>query len=79
LLYSELTDEFWETRKVEEFADRTVGYADSMKAEGGTHLSIEPLPPISVIAADLEFGPTFIEQKEFEQLWARREKRVRGS
>ena len=44
-LYSELDDDFWETRKVEVFPDGTKGHANHVETHGTTKFSIRA-PPI---------------------------------
>lgn len=68
-LYSELDSENWETRKVEVFADGKMSFADDKSTSGDTGLSIEPLPPLEIIAADPEFEPATISAEEFESVW----------
>ena len=72
LLYSELDDAGWEIRKVEVFADGRVGYADRSGTNGGTRLSIEPLPSLIEIATDPQFEPREIAKDEFEKVWTGR-------
>lgn len=71
LLYSELTADRWELRKVELYADGRMGFADREEQSGSTELGIEPLPPLEQIAADPEFEPAIISAEEFESVWAR--------
>lgn len=72
LLFSELDDSRFETRKVEIFLDGSRGYASDSEEVGETRLGIEPVPPISEIARDAEFQPVEITQEEFEKVWAER-------
>jgi hypothetical protein len=71
LLYSELDDARWETRKVEIFRQGKMGYASRIAAGGLTRLAIEPLAPIPIIASNPEFEPTEITKEEFEEVWHR--------
>ena len=71
LLYSELDDLHWETRKVEIFRNGKIGYASRTASSGFTGLGLAPIPPISVIASDPEFEPTEITKEEFEEMWHR--------
>jgi hypothetical protein len=71
-LYSELDRNRWETRKVEIFADGTIGFASAYEACGGTRLGQEPVPPLIEIAAAEEFEPQEITQEEFEKVWSNR-------
>jgi hypothetical protein len=74
LLYSELDQDGWETRKVEVFADGRIGYASATEATPSTRtkLSIEPLPPLDEIASDPQFQPVEITKDEFEEVWSTR-------
>lgn len=69
LLYSELDDNGWELRKVEQFRDGKLGYADSDVKIGSTRLSIEALPSLSEIARQSQFIPLEISREEFEAIW----------
>lgn len=69
LLYSELDDDRFETRKVEVFPDGKKGYASEAEEVGGTRLGIEPVPSITQIAMDHEFVPEEITKEEFERIW----------
>jgi hypothetical protein len=54
LLYSELDDNRWETRKVEVFADGSIGFASATEDTSSTNtkLSIVPIPTVEEIASD---------------------------
>jgi hypothetical protein len=71
-LYSELDPDRWETRKVEVFADGTIGFASANESRGSTRLGLEPVPPLIEIAAAKEFEPQEITQEEFEKAWSDR-------
>lgn len=71
MLFSELTDDMWETRKVEVYADGRADFADSEERSGSTKLGIEPYPPLEEIAADPQFEPVVISAEEFEAAWER--------
>jgi hypothetical protein len=71
-LYSELTDQRWETRKLEIFSDGMLGFADSNETYGDTRLGTEPLPPLEEIRADRQFVIEEISQREFEKIWEQR-------
>ncbi|MDN7682998.1 DUF6881 domain-containing protein [Burkholderia cenocepacia] len=68
-IYSELDSSRWELRKVEVYADGTMGFADRAKSVGGSSLSIEPLPPLAEIKVDPQFEPVEIAKEEFEAVW----------
>jgi hypothetical protein len=72
VIYSEIDDQRWETRKVEVFPDGDKGYACSTESAGSTELGIEPLPALSDIASDLQFELIEITKEEFEDVWAKR-------
>jgi len=69
MLYSELSNDMWEIRKVEVYADGRTDFADSDKRSGNTKLSIEPYPSLLEIAADPQFEPIVISAEEFESIW----------
>jgi hypothetical protein len=71
LLYSELDDDGWETRKVEIYSDGKIDYAGQDESKGDAHLSLEPLPSIAEIAEDAQFEPIEIDQREFDAVWAK--------
>jgi hypothetical protein len=71
LLFSELDDVGYEIRKVEVFADGRMQYASAKANTGDTMLSIEPIPAVDEIAQDPEFEPVEINEREFEDVWAR--------
>ena len=69
LLYSQLDENRWETRKVEIYADGRRDFASSSESSGDTRLGIEPVPLLEEIAGDPAFEPFEIEAAEFEQIW----------
>jgi len=71
LLFSEVDENGWETRKLEIFADNRVGFADATEATTltNTKLSREPLPSLTAISSDPQFQPVEITKDEFERLW----------
>jgi hypothetical protein len=71
LLYSELDRQGWEQRKVEIFADGSMGYADANTSSMGTKLSEETIPTLIEISADPQFQPEEICGDEFELVWAK--------
>jgi uncharacterized protein DUF6881 len=72
LLFSELDDDFWETRKVEVYSDGHCGFADHSGSSGDTELGLEPLPPFDEINSDPQFQLVEISRAEFEEVWSRR-------
>jgi hypothetical protein len=69
LLYSEIDDEGFETRKVEIYRDGRYDFADAERSTGSTVLSMTALPSLDEIAAQSEFEPSEIQQDEFERVW----------
>ena len=69
MLYSEIDDEGFETRKVEIYRDGRHDFADSQRSTGSTVLSDKALPSIAEIAMQSEFVPTEIQRGEFERVW----------
>jgi hypothetical protein len=72
VLYSEIDDERWETRKVDIYADGRRGFASQTEQSGHTQLGIESVPSFEEINSDPEFKLVEIERTEFEQVWAQR-------
>ncbi|QNT25482.1 DUF6881 domain-containing protein [Ralstonia solanacearum] len=68
-IYSEMNSDRWETRKVEIYVDRRMGFSDGTNSVGGSMLSTEPLPSLQEIATDPQFVPVEISQEEFEKIW----------
>ena len=69
ILYSEIDDEGWETRKVYIFRTGPPGIASSSKTARNVFLSNTKMPSISEIASDPQFSPREIDQYEFEDVW----------
>jgi hypothetical protein len=69
LLYSEIDEAGYETRKVDVYSDGRRDYADGTRSTGTTFLGEKPVPPIEFIASQAEFSPFHIEQDEFEEAW----------
>jgi hypothetical protein len=72
VLYSELDDDRWETRKVEIYADGRCGSASQSESFGGAQLGLEPTPSFEEINSDPQFRLVEIEKREFEEIWSRR-------
>jgi hypothetical protein len=72
VLYSEVDDEHWETRKAEVYADGRIGFAPPDDEALGTMLSVEPIPSIEEIRLDPEFESSWISKEEFEAIWIRK-------
>ncbi|WP_410644743.1 DUF6881 domain-containing protein [Amycolatopsis sp. lyj-346] len=71
LLYSELDDERYETRKIEVFCDGRHQWAGPEGSVGGTVLGELPVPDTVEIARQLEFAPEVIDREEFEAVWVK--------
>lgn len=69
LLYSELDEERYEVRKVEQFIDGRMTYADGRYSSGDTRLGEGPVPPLSEIATEPIFEPEAISREDFEAVW----------
>jgi hypothetical protein len=72
VMYSELDDANWETRKVDVFADGHCGFASETESFGNTFLGLEPVPPFDEINRDPQFELVEIQHSEFEQIWIQR-------
>jgi len=72
LLYSELDENRWESRKVEVYADGHCSYANHGESTGSTWLGEVPVPTLAEIAADSQFQPVAITKDDFEEVWAQR-------
>ncbi len=71
-LFSEVTEEGRETRKIECFKNGFCDVADAKSSSGSTRLSTGPIPDLSKIARDPEFEPVEITKEEFEEVWLKR-------
>jgi hypothetical protein len=69
ILYSELDEGRWETRKVYVFRSGPAGYASDRESSRSVMLSLEPVPPLDEIASDPQFESHEISEQEFEQIW----------
>ena len=69
LLYSELDEGRWEVRKVEEFIDGRMAYAEGRGGSGETRLGEVPVPQLGELAANPDFEPEAITRAEFEAVW----------
>lgn len=71
VLYSEISDDGIETRKVEEYRDGRLDYAGEGRSTGTTFLSEKRMPTLEEIAQQSEFDPRVITAAEFEAIWRR--------
>lgn len=69
VLFSEISDEGWELRKVDQYADGHLDFADSNRSTGSTVLGEKKIPSLDEIAAQSEFSPLAITAAEFESVW----------
>ncbi len=69
IMYSELDDDRYETRKVEVFGDGTFGYAYDGGSSSMTILGEVPLPSFEEIDSDPQFEPVVISKNEFDKVW----------
>lgn len=70
-LFSEMNQHRAEARKIEIFADGTMGFADRSMTSHGTRLSTTPVYSIAAINACPEFACKPINQDRFERFWRR--------
>lgn len=70
-LLSELDSERWEMRKIEFYADGTVGYAGPQTEVGGSFLGEVIVPEVAEMNADPEFEAAEISLEEFEHEWTK--------
>jgi hypothetical protein len=69
LIYSELDEDSYETRKVEVFRDGRSEWSDENHQTDNIGLSEIPFPSATEISALSEFDVEEIASKEFEQVW----------
>jgi hypothetical protein len=70
-LYSEIDADGWEKRKVEEFKDGKLHFADAESSSGDTRLGEAVIPPLEEIARDSQFRPREVKKADFESVWIR--------
>lgn len=61
----------WEVRKVDEFADGRLAWADGEHESDSTGLGTVPVPAPEEIAADPQFVVEVVQQAAFELVWQR--------
>ena len=69
VLFNEIGGDNYERRKVEEYRDGTLDYADGERATGSTLLGDQEMPPLEEINADPEFSGEAIDAAVFERVW----------
>ncbi|WP_344097745.1 DUF6881 domain-containing protein [Microbacterium deminutum] len=68
VLWSHVVDG-WEIRKVDEFADGHLVWADGGHESGSTRLGSAPVPSPEEIADDPQFAVDIIDEPDFEFVW----------
>lgn len=71
VLYSEITADGREIRKVDEYRNGRLDFADVKRTTGTTVLSEKTMPSLNDIARQAEFRPEEITREEFEEVWRR--------
>ncbi len=69
VLWSEISSEGYELRKVDLYSDGRLDHADENISTGNTMLGTAVVPSLSTIADDPEFDPACIDRIEFEAIW----------
>lgn len=70
VIYAEIDDDRWETRKIEVFRNGELGFSDGESECHSMGLSETQIPSIEEIGSDPEFSPRIITKDEFERMWA---------
>ncbi|MEM7533214.1 MAG: hypothetical protein AAF639_13620 [Chloroflexota bacterium] len=68
-IYSEISPDRWEIRKVELFPDGSTSYASPLYHTGSTWLAEIPIPELDEINRDSQFEGTLIDRHRFERIW----------
>jgi hypothetical protein len=71
VLWSEVGEDGYERRKVDQYRDGRLDYADDITAVGTTRLGDQPVPSVDQINADVEFTAANISAAEFDAVWKR--------
>jgi hypothetical protein len=71
VLWSEIGDDGFETRKVDEYRDGRFDYADETRSTGTTLLGDQRTPTLDEINADEEFTAAPISPSDSERVWQR--------
>ena len=69
VLWSEVGDDRFERRKVDEYRDGRLDYADAQGGTGSTLLGDQPIPSLDEINASGQFTGVPISPPEFEAVW----------
>jgi hypothetical protein len=70
-IYSEIDPDDYESRRVEEFRNGRVGWADKKGEHGGTSLAYIKFEDIEAVREQPEFSAFAISEGEFEGAWQR--------
>ena len=71
VLFSEVDDDCWDVRKVDEYADGHCDLASATIETGNTTLGEARIPPLSGINEDPQFEGAEITEEEFEVAWGK--------
>lgn len=71
LLYSEVDDDGWEVRKVDEYRNGHRDLASASIETGNTILGEDRVPPLDEINKDPQFEGVEITEQDFEAVWAK--------
>ena len=71
MLWSEVGDDGYERRKVDEYRDGRLDFADAAHQRGTTWLGDQPMPSLDLINEDPEFTGAAITPDAFETAWRR--------
>jgi hypothetical protein len=71
VLWSEVDEDGFEVRKVDEYRDGRLDYADANSSAGTTLLGDQPIPTLGEINANEEFTAMPISPSDFERVWQR--------
>ena len=71
VLWSEIGEDGYELRKVDEYRDGRLDTADAHSSTGSTLLGDQKVPSLDEINRDTEFAGTTISQGLFETVWDR--------
>ncbi|WP_027709901.1 DUF6881 domain-containing protein [Zooshikella ganghwensis] len=69
LIYSEFSEDRYETRKVEVFYNNEYGFASEYKHTAKTRLGLAPIPSIQELQSNPEFEVGILTKEQFENIW----------
>ncbi|GAB2802100.1 DUF6881 domain-containing protein [Streptomyces daliensis] len=70
-IYSEIGEDGYETRKVEEFRDGSLAWAREGESQGGSVLSEIPVGSIEDVQQQPEFSAFVIDERRFQEVWSK--------